>query len=1636
MATIDVYSGNSIQDAINGASENDTIIVHAGTYNENLIVNVAGLTIQAAEGDAVTIAGTFRSDNGLGPTDSVADFLKTSTTDFVTGSGIGVSVAADNVTIKGVTIESFQIGINLGTSIDHTRIENVVIDDTVDGIRKGSAAVVTDLDIVGGAITDSYVGVYIAKETASGGDLDDMLIDGTAFSHLVEKGLYFETLSDALITGITMDDVGQWGRGAAPVFTGGVDANIGGFGAGIDINLKWDHEATSDTVDDDAPYSDITIEDFTFTDVGMSDKDGGGDPHAYGAAIAVKARDQGSYASPEQATFTGTVVIQNGTIDGTSTAIRAGEPGQSIGDPAVTITNVGITGAVHSATHGDVDNVTQSTTTVTLADGGDSLDAHATATGDFIVTGGDGADTIKTGAGDDTITGGGGADTIDGRDGLDTAVYSATIDADRVSATGSGWSVNAGATEGTDALANIEVIDGAGAGEILLVGNGGYATIQAAIDAAGEGDTILVAAGTYDETLVISTDGLTIRGAEPGVVINGTFSEDNTGFTGGSLATWLKTATGYAGNGIGIGVHADGVVIENLTVTDNVWGIELGDNTDGTHLKDVTITSNVYGIYKQGQSNVTDLAIEGGAISDGFNGIDFEKDSSSPSTATEGLVEGVLIDGVTFEHLLRKGIYAEALSDAHLTNLTMSDVGQFGGTTFNGSLGAGGNGININLKNGTYSDIVIDNFTMTDVGASNRDGAGSFHQNGGAIVVEVRDQGSYSGAPATYLGFVVVENGSIDGTTSTGIHTGEPGQTNAGPALIVNNVAIADGSAQHLALHGEIANVTGSIMIVDMTSGDDVVNASPSTIGSIIIDGLDGNDTLVGGQAADTIKGSDGNDTLTGREGNDQLRGGDGSDTVDYSIVSGGGAVIVNLSSTSYGGIAAGKAKDTHGTTDTLQSIENVTAGVATDDTVILNGASTDYTFALTGGVWTATKIVGGAVTVLDGIEKAVFQGDGHTVFFIDQDAGGSDATGIQAAIDAASSGDIIAVGAGSYAGNLVIGVGLSLAASGVVTLTGSGGSAVSFAGDLGGADVSISGFAITGGTAGVSVAGTDNLGTLTLDGVDINGNAQYGLRVDDDGATAISVTDSSFSNNAYQNNFNGSAHIKLFGFSGDALFRDVTIDGASDATAQNDRPDYGIELHGITNAEIGVDPEPALGTVVFDGVTIDGAFHKTGVAINNYADVSGLAVDDLDLSGVATNWGQVLLLDGILSDIDATGYDIAFPTGADLPTDGIVAEWQGDVAGQAATDQTIRGTGANERLIGKGGNDTLHGGGGNDELYGHDKPGGGQAGDAGNDALYGEAGNDTLSGGAGNDTLDGGTGADAMAGGTGDDTYVVDNAGDTVDETGGGGTDTVRASISFVLGADFEDLVLTGGGAINGTGNADANTITGNAAANTLNGGAGADLLRGLGGNDVYLVDDALDVVDETFAGSGGTDRVMASVSYTLGADVENLTLTGAAAIDGTGNGLANAITGNGAANLLAGLDGNDSLSGGLGNDTLSGGLGKDLLIGGGGKDSFVFDTAVSAATADTIDDFSAKDDTIVLSRTVFAKLKLGALAAKDFGVGTVAAAKDTHAVYYQKNTGILSYDVNGAAKGGDVAFAVLDKNLALTAADFLVIS
>jgi serralysin len=232
----------------------------------------------------------------------------------------------------------------------------------------------------------------------------------------------------------------------------------------------------------------------------------------------------------------------------------------------------------------------------------------------------------------------------------------------------------------------------------------------------------------------------------------------------------------------------------------------------------------------------------------------------------------------------------------------------------------------------------------------------------------------------------------------------------------------------------------------------------------------------------------------------------------------------------------------------------------------------------------------------------------------------------------------------------------------------------------------------------------------------------------------------------------------------------------------------------------------------------------------------------------------------------------------------------------------------------------------------------------------FGSIFDDVLIGNSLDNVLIGYSGADTMTGGAGNDTYYVDNPFDVVIETGTSlnEIDLVNASIDYALGNNLEHLTLLGNANINGTGNALSNRITGNDGNNILDGGAGTDMLIGGAGDDTYIVDSAQDIVTETIAAGGGVDLVRSSVSWALGANLENLTLTGSANLNGNGNELNNVLTGNDGNNILNGLGGLDTMIGGAGNDTYvldqAGELGLVQELSGQGNDTLYVTYAINA--------------------------------------------------------------------------------------------
>ena len=335
----------------------------------------------------------------------------------------------------------------------------------------------------------------------------------------------------------------------------------------------------------------------------------------------------------------------------------------------------------------------------------------------------------------------------------------------------------------------------------------------------------------------------------------------------------------------------------------------------------------------------------------------------------------------------------------------------------------------------------------------------------------------------------------------------------------------------------------------------------------------------------------------------------------------------------------------------------------------------------------------------------------------------------------------------------------------------------------------------------------------------------------------------------------------------------------------------------------------------------------------------------------------------------DTVQAGVSFTLGADVEKLTLTGTGSINATGNTLNN-TLTGNAGNNVLDGGAGNDAMSGGAG-DDTYVVDSIGdtvseGTSAGtdtvqssisytlgsnvenltltDSSNINATGNTLSNVLIGNAGNNVLSGGSGSDTMSGGTGDDTYVVDATGDVVTESSDQGTDTVQSGITYTLGANLENLTLTGTGAINATGNSLDNILIGNSGNNVLSGGAGNDVLSGGSGsdvmsggtgNDTYVVDATGDTVIEAIG--EGTDTVQSSITYTLGSNVENLTLTGSSNISATGNTLDNTLIGNA---------GTNTLSGGAGNDVLDGGAGSDAMSGGTGDDTYTVDASGDTVT------------------------------------------------------------------------------------------
>jgi Ca2+-binding RTX toxin-like protein len=691
---------------------------------------------------------------------------------------------------------------------------------------------------------------------------------------------------------------------------------------------------------------------------------------------------------------------------------------------------------------------------------------------------------------------------------------------------------------------------------------------------------------------------------------------------------------------------------------------------------------------------------------------------------------------------------------------------------------------------------------------------------------------------------------------------------------------------------GGTDTVFSSVSRTLMPLWDNVENLVLVGSGNLDALGNAGPNTVTGNNLRNILDGGAGDDNLLGMDGDDILSGGLGNDTLD-------------------GGVGA-----------------DLLAGGDGDDTYVAVEAGDTITEGPTGGLDTV-QTSQSAYTLPDNVERLVFTGTGP--------------------LNAR----------GNFSDNTLTGT------SGADTLTG-----------LAGNDT------LDGGAgADTMIGGADN------DTYVVNTMGDVVFEAASDGADTVRTT---IANYPLPNNVENLIYLGSAG---------TTLTGSNDANALTGGSGADILIGGNGNDTLdgGAGIDILVGGAGNDTYIVDNAAEAVTEAADGNTDtvITSLAaytlpanVENLVLSGTANING----------------------TGNSLPNALTGNAGNNALSGGTGND-TLFGNAGADTLDGGGGADALFGGPGND-IYIVDDIGDVITEDAnagtdtvnssislmltspawdhvenivltGTEALSatGNGLDNTLTGNAGNNTLDGGNGNDTLIGGAGDDTYIV-NGGDTITEAAGAGTDTVRTALnSYTLPGNVEQLVFTGG-AGSGTGNADANNLTGGNGNDTLSGLAGNDLLNGAGGNDIlsggegddaldggggddtlvggagndtYFVDSIGDVVTE--ATGAGTDSVNSNISLELTSpawnNVENIVLTGTAAINAIGNSANNTLTGNVANNVLSGGEGNDSLDGEDGVDTLAGNAGNDVLLGGesddrllGGEGQDTLDGGVGADT------------------------------------------------------------------------------------------
>ena len=1060
--------------------------------------------------------------------------------------------------------------------------------------------------------------------------------------------------------------------------------------------------------------------------------------------------------------------------------------------------------------------------------GEDQLTATSatTLTGNDSLDGGIGNDTLVGGAGNDTLIGGGGADQLYAGTGNDVLI-----------ASGIG-----------------SVLDSGAGRDLLQIADGSNITVNVTSTSAADADDLMLGGGLTSTSVSVAMSGSLDPNAQTATLT----------FAGSATVIRLSTssATASLGNALNTLQFSDGVTWSAFDIRAKLHG----SVSDGA---DTLVALNGIDDFLVG--NKGDDKLYGGNGSDSLDGGDGE------DWITGGYGNDTLIGGAAWDQLQGgEGndvfIGGTGNDELHDFSTTSNDVYRYSrGDGFDVINDLGGN-------------------DRLELGAGISEADVQLFQEGSILQMRLPDSGGHS------IGNTLT-SGAIDAqrfieTIRFASHV-EWGVARIKQELLKGTTG-ADriyGFETNDSIDGADGNDT-----IEGMSGDDTLSGSR---GNDLLWDVRGNDQLLGGEGNDDLSGGEGNDLLIGGVGDDFLFGGVGNDAFRFGYGDGSDTIAAELSGSDRIEFDSSVLSASFSFQQTARAL--VLSYGATDKITI-----SDVFDSLTGELYRSNVQ---AIQFADGVSWSDVAIEAEVVRQALTSTTGNDTRHLTANSDTLDAGDGNDTVYGMGAGDI---------------LSGGNGNDVLYGG--------IGNDTLRGGTGNDVLEGEDGNDALQGgDGADTLRGGYDGVDTFDGGAGNDTLDDLK------------GADIVYFG-RGDG--QDV-VETVTYST-------FGV--NSTIEFKTGVLPSDVAARRVSDG-------QFTGLA---GLELSILGTTDKILARSYFNPGtysviqQVRFSDGTIWDATRIQQEVD----ASLSRTLVGTEAADTLTGGSSND-VLYGLGASDMLVGNAGNDTLDGGAGADTMvggYGDDVYRVDDTGDvlteaanqgwdtvessitwtlpenidvlrlqgSGNINATGNGSTNFLAGNAGANRLDGGGGFDSLMGGAGDDTYVVGNLSAYVYEYAGGGLDTVESSIGFTLPDEVENLTLTGTSNINATGNILANVLTGNSANNTLNGGAGADTLVGGGGNDVYVVDVATDVVIEAIG--EGTDTVQAAVTWTLGDTLENLTLTGTATINGTGNTLNNRLTGNAA---------NNQLTGGAGKDTLNGGAGADTLVGGAGNDIYMVDVA-----------------------------------------------------------------------------------------------